>query len=58
MVVFISRYLKRTGFRTSSAMLKTAGLHWRADAVLSFGMFAGFLECVRKFGISPPRISG
>ncbi len=43
MGLMVSRFLKRTGRRTDSAMLKTAGLHWQADTVLSFGMCAGFL---------------
>lgn len=35
-------YLGRIGKKTGSAMLRTAALHWRVDASLSFGMCAGF----------------
>ena len=39
--VFI--YLKREAKQTRSAMLATASLHWLTDAIMSCGIFGGFL---------------
>lgn len=41
--VFITIYLKKAGERTISTVLKTAGLHWYADTILSFGVCFGFM---------------
>lgn len=40
--LMLAFYLGRVAKKTGSAMLRTAALHWRVDASLSFGMCAGF----------------
>jgi len=48
----ITVYLKTVAKRTHSRMIDTAGLHWLADTLLSFGVCAGFLFAfiLQKFG--------
>jgi len=41
--VFISIYFRKIAQRTNSQMLKAAGMHWKTDTVLSFGVCLGFL---------------
>ena len=40
--IFILVYMRKTAKKTNSTMLKTAGLHWLTDTVMSFGIFGGF----------------
>ena len=40
----VTGYLKNAGRKTGSVMLKTAGMHWQTDTVLSFGMCLGFIS--------------
>ena len=41
--IFITVYIKKSAVKTNSDMLKTSGMHWHIDTILSFGVCAGFL---------------
>ncbi|MFA5355973.1 MAG: cation diffusion facilitator family transporter [Candidatus Omnitrophota bacterium] len=40
--IFVTTYIKRSARLTHSQILDTAGMHWLADTLMSFGVCAGF----------------